>query len=130
MYKTVIFFLDNGPGTPEWISHDEYVRLVRGEKPVPTYSGRQVRVADWYVRMDGDRPVEIENETYSFLNFDRTGHVAWPSEGPGSRQSQAGDGAREGNHLHGNAKELAWAPTPEERAMLHAMVFVSRERQG
>jgi hypothetical protein len=112
MYKTIIFFM-NGPGTPERIPRDDYVGVARGEKLLPQYAGQQVRVADWYVRMDGERPAGIENETYSFLDFDATGHAAWPGKA---------------EHLDVKPKEPAWSPTPEQRAVLQSLVFSTRQR--
>lgn len=139
MYKSVIFFLSES-GTPELIPHDKYVHLARGDESSLRYSGQQVRVADWFVKMDGNLPVEIENETYSFLNFDKTGHVAWPREAPRSdaidrlapsfdnNRNQVDDIAQESAHLYKKPEELTWLPTTEERAKLDAMCLLATGR--
>lgn len=122
MYKTIIFILPKS-GSPDLIPHQEYVHLVRGDASAPKYAKQQVRIADWYVKMDGNRPVEIENETYGLLNFDATGHVTWPSE--------AAHGATmAGNPLPENSEAHVWLPTLEEKATLHEMVFQSKFHHG
>lgn len=118
MYKTVIFFLSDS-GTPDLIPHQEYVRLVRADLSMPKYARQQVRIADWYIKMDGDRPIEVENETYGFLHFDTSGHVAWRGEAPA-------DAAMEERSLPKNSKAQAWLPTSTERATLYEIVFQSK----
>lgn len=129
MYKTVIFFLSDS-GNPDFVPHQAYVRLVRGDELTPKYARQQIRVADWYIKMDGDSPIEIENETYSFLNFDAAGHVAWPHDASlGSDGNRADESAREEAHRYKNPEGLAWQPTLEERGRLYAMVFGARQQQ-
>jgi hypothetical protein len=140
MYKTVIFFLPES-GLPDLIPHQEYVGLVRGDASTPKYAKQQVRIADWYIKMDGNQPIEVENETYSLLNFDEAGRVAWPSESARSNASnrlasslaphtmQAHGATKEGNLLHKNNESLTWLPTLEERTTLHEIVFQSKKQQ-
>ena len=69
-------------GEPESVHplpHTLYVALARGEATAPDWAGVTVRLADWYVRMDGDRPDALVGETYTFMSFDTQGRVDWPS---------------------------------------------------
>jgi hypothetical protein len=121
MHKTFIFFLPD-PGAVSMIPHQEYVRVVRGEQPMPGFMGRKIRVADWYVSMADAQPVRVENETYSYLRFDERGYVVWLCDTDRSDAYRALVSAT-GPSRPNDAKELAWQPTHEEKARLHEMVF-------
>lgn len=57
------------------LPHGVYVALVRGEAAAPEFAGRTMRVADWYVRLVNDEPVEVINETYGTIVFDAAGRA-------------------------------------------------------
>lgn len=126
MLRTYLFFLSDS-GVVEPVARDDYVRLVRGEQRAPQYGGRTVRVADWYVKVSEGDPVEVENETYTFLAFDQAGRVvlhgardgeacAWPR----GREDMAGEEASRQGSLPG---ESHWLPTEGEREQIRGMIF-------
>jgi hypothetical protein len=39
------------------------------------FAGRTLRLADWYVRMEDDRPQDVVNETYTWLVLDEFGRA-------------------------------------------------------
>ncbi|HJW26676.1 MAG TPA: hypothetical protein VJ576_17395 [Rhodocyclaceae bacterium] len=128
MLKTYIFFLPDS-GKLEPVPQDEYVRPVRGERPMATYAGRRIRVADWYVKVSEGAPTEVENETYTFLEFDQEGRVAlhglpgdeacaWPR---GREDTAAGEPSGQGS----SPQEGRWLPTEEERERIRNMIFGS-----
>lgn len=122
MFKTIIFFLSSSEGIKQ-IDQEEYVRLVRGEQAAPEYAGQTVRVADWYVALRNGRFAEVENETYSFLSFDRTGRVI-----PPGREEEVGDtptlmqesgvGGLVKLEAGEHTEETTWLPSTTERALM------------
>jgi hypothetical protein len=74
MHQSYIFFLLEDAEI-QAIPQSAYVAAMRGEIALRDYAGRRVRIADLYVLRQGDVPIEIENETYSFLYFDEDGHA-------------------------------------------------------
>jgi len=57
------------------IAHDCYVDLVRGKAISTEFAGQTVRLADWYVRMEGSAPKQTVNETYHWLVLDEFGRA-------------------------------------------------------
>lgn len=126
MLKTYIFFLPDS-GKLEPVPQDEYVRLVRGEQPAPRYAGRKVRVADWYVKISEGALADVENETYTFLEFDQEGRVALhglPGDAacawPRGREDMAADEPSGQGSLPGEGR---WLPTEAERKLIRNMIF-------
>lgn len=62
-YASYAFLLDEA-GDVHPLPHQIYVALVRGEAAVPRFAGRTLRLAEWYVRLHGDEPAAVVNETY------------------------------------------------------------------
>lgn len=57
------------------LEHKFYVELVRGRSTFTEFAGQTLRLADWYLRMQDDRPQEVVNETYSWLVLDEAGRA-------------------------------------------------------
>ncbi len=122
MFKTVIFFLSPTAGIQQVTQHD-YARLVNGEASDPGYAGQTVRVADWYVKVGDDRRVVIENETYSLVSFDPSGHVLRPAADEEAVSAYCPQGGevetfKEQENMRGSNIEQPWLPTPEERTQM------------
>lgn len=80
------FLLDDA-GEVHPLPHQVYVALVRGEAAVPQFAGKTLRLAEWYLRLRGDEPVAVVNETYARLSIDRDGRADWhatPAPPPGT----------------------------------------------
>lgn len=74
MYRTFIFFLTQS-GEIHPILHARYIAVIRREEAMLPFAGQRVRLADWYVAMQDDSAVAVENETYGFLEFDVQGYA-------------------------------------------------------
>jgi len=72
-HKSYQFFLTDASVLP--ILHDCYVDLVRGQAISSEFAGQTLRLADWYVRLEDDRPQQLVNETYSWLVLDEFGRA-------------------------------------------------------
>jgi hypothetical protein len=55
------------------LAHQRFAALAHGELTAPELAGRAVRLADWFVRMDGLTTAEVVNETYQWLVFNDKG---------------------------------------------------------
>lgn len=80
------FLLDDAGGIHP-LPHGVYVALVRGEAAVPQFAGQTLRLAEWYLRLHGDEPAAVVNETYALLSIDRDGRADWhatPAPRPGT----------------------------------------------
>ncbi len=76
-HVSYVFVLGND-GVVHPLPHTLYVALARGDAAAPDWAGVTVRLADWYVRMKGDRPGALVSESYTFMSFDAAGRVDWP----------------------------------------------------
>jgi hypothetical protein len=76
MHHSIIFFVTEQKGI-RCIAHQDYVLLVRNQRPMPEYAKQAVRVADWYVRTSEAGPAIVDNETYSIFSFDEQGLLNW-----------------------------------------------------
>ena len=101
MHRTHLFIVLH-TGQVEPLPQSQYVKLLRGELASPDYANETVRLADWYVEVRQGRPVALHNETYSLLHFDEKGHVRKQLD-----------------------SEHAWAPSHDERKVLHSLVFAT-----
>jgi hypothetical protein len=111
-HASFVFLLDSAGGVHP-LPHGLYVELAKGEATAPEFSGQQMRVADWYVRLEGGMPVALVNETHALLTFDAEGRVDWaatPSFHP-HRDSEV------------LASESASLPSPQERERMLELVF-------
>jgi hypothetical protein len=72
-HKSYQFFLAGTDVLP--IMHDCYVDLIEGRAIASDFAGQTLRLADWYVRMEDDRPQQVVNETYSWLVIDEFGRA-------------------------------------------------------
>jgi hypothetical protein len=135
MYSSYIFFMsDYGKIKP--VPREEYVALVRGEVAMPEYAEKRIRVADFYVAVKGASPKEIENETYSFLTFDKAGYANAHHGGFSMEENR--DFYRAAlNSPYADidcdseiqkvreriGDEFSWLPTDEEKKKMHAVIF-------
>lgn len=72
-HETRLFLLTGEDALP--IDHDRYVALAEGKATAPEFVGCRLRLADWYVRMEGAAPGEVVNETYGWLVFNAEGRL-------------------------------------------------------
>ena len=72
-YKSYLFYLTDEGILP--IAHDCYVPLVEGKAVACEFFKQTFRLADWYVRMEKEKPKQLVNETYSWLVFDKHGRL-------------------------------------------------------
>jgi len=98
-HASYVFLLDDS-GHVQALQHALYLALVRHEASAPLLAGRQVRLADWYVRLKDGQPEAVINETYQLMRVDAQGCFE-------SAAAPADSG---------------W-PTPAERQRMRAMLF-------
>lgn len=108
-YASFVFLLDSSDEVHP-VPHGLYVALARGEATIEAMAGRTLRVADWYVRLNGGAPETVVNETYSLVLFDEQGRAKPTQAHPALKTP--GD----------RAENPAW-PTVEERARMQALLF-------
>lgn len=70
----MFFLLDEG-GEVHPVPHALYVALARGDATAEAMAGQTLRLADWYVRLKGDAPDAVVNETYTKFRLDAQGRV-------------------------------------------------------
>lgn len=73
-HASYVFLLDEG-GEVHPVPHALYVALAHGDATVETMAGQTLRSTDWYVRLRGDAPDAVANETYTMFQFDAQGRV-------------------------------------------------------
>ena len=103
-HTSYVFLLD-GAGNVHPLPHALYVALARGQASAPSLAGQTLRMADWFVRLNGGKPDTVVNETYSRLRFDAQGWV--------DRAAMAAE----------PAVADADSPTLAERERMHALLF-------
>lgn len=79
----------------------------------PEFAGQQMRMTDWYVRLEGYTPVALVNETHALLKFDAEGRVDWAA-------SPSFHPHRDSANL---ASESASLPGPQARKRMQEFVF-------
>jgi hypothetical protein len=99
----VFALLEDGSIVP--IEQSAYASIVRGEISVPEHASRCLRIVDWYVRYEDDRPMSVDNETYQLLWFDEVGRA----------RPQADTSCEDGRGR--------WTPSDAERQRLSRMIF-------
>ena len=137
MHRTHIFIVLH-TGQIEPLRQSQYVQLLRGEVTLPDYANETVRLADWYVEVTPGRPVAVHSETYSLLHIDEKGHVRDAHDRRGATANSAFyDALRRSSYSDPDddpavqrlrkelRSEYAWAPSDEERTVLHALVFAT-----
>ncbi|MBI1285930.1 MAG: hypothetical protein GC183_16620 [Thiobacillus sp.] len=72
-HKSYQFVLTDEEVLP--VRHDCYVKLLRGEAELSEFKGQTLRLADWYMFMQDDKPQEVVNETYNWLALDEFGRA-------------------------------------------------------
>ena len=114
-HASFVFLLD-GTGGVHPLPHGLYVELAKGEATAPEFAGQQMRVADWYVRLEGGTPVALVNENHALMKFDAEGRVDWA--------------ATPSFHPHRDsavlASESASLPSPQERERMQELIFGAR----
>jgi hypothetical protein len=98
-HASYVFLLDEAGGVHA-VPHALYVALARHEATAPMLAGQTLRLADWYVRLQGGEPKTVVNETYSVVQVDARGQVE-------SVPAPA---------------DAGW-PTAAERQRMHALLF-------
>lgn len=73
-HASYVFLLDEG-GEVHPVPHALYVALARGDATAEAMAGQTLRLADWYVRLKGDAPDAVVNETYTKFRLDAQGRV-------------------------------------------------------
>jgi hypothetical protein len=107
-HASFVFLLD-AEGIAHPLPHALFVAMVRGAAAAPEFAGRTLRLAEWYVRMQGDEPQTLVNEQYSYVHFDETGRLDWHRTPPA-----------DGNVL----------PTAAERAQMTASLFGTNDHEA
>ena len=108
-HASYVFLLDEGSGVHA-VPHALYVALARGEATLEAMAGQTLRLADWYVRLQGRAPDAVVNESYSMMRFDAHGRVN-PALAPTAAQTPA------------VALENAAWPTAAERRRMRELLF-------
>lgn len=75
-HASYVFLLDE-QGEVHPLPHTLYVALVRDEATAADFAGKTLRLAEWYVRIEGEEPESVVNETYCLIAFDAKGRVDW-----------------------------------------------------
>jgi hypothetical protein len=57
------------------LAHDRYGLWMRGEAVSAEFVKQTLRLVDWYVRLEHDRPAQVVNEHYSWLVIDEFGRA-------------------------------------------------------
>lgn len=112
-YRSYVFLLEVEGVQP--LDHALYVALARGERSLPHLAGRSMRLADWYVKLDGGRPVAVANEWYGWVRFDAAGHLL-PHTRPALSNNRTQEAERDN-------VDTAALPGPDELEALSAHVF-------
>lgn len=72
-HRSFQFLLSDAGVIP--LAHDTFVALMRGEAAAAAFAGQTLRLADWYVRMEGEVPAQVVNESYTWLPVDAGGRA-------------------------------------------------------
>ncbi len=137
-HQSYIFFLsEDGQVAP--IPASTYVALVRGESTMREYAGHQVRVADYYVALQDGKPMEVQNETYSFLSFDQNGRADLRHGRFAQEQNEGFYQTALASHYDDIdcdpeirklrerlGDEFSWLPKSEERQQMRFVIFERR----
>ncbi len=125
-YASYVFLLDDAEGVHA-VTHGLYVALTRGEVTLAPLAGQTLRLADWYVRLNGAAPDTVINETYSLLHFDAQGRIDpahtpmdTPTHTPAIAQTQP---PSSGHAEVGPATENAAWPNALERERMRDLLF-------
>jgi hypothetical protein len=98
-HASYVFLLDETGGVHA-VAHALVVALARHEATAPMLAGQTLRLADWYVRLQGGEPQTVVSETYSVVQVDAQGRVETVIA----------------------PADAGW-PTPEQRQRMHALLF-------
>lgn len=112
-HASYVFLLDEG-GEVHPVPHALYVALARGEATAEAMAGQALRLADWYVRLKGDAPDAVVNETYTMLQFDAQGRVEHAN-------------VRKAAPTPPNTRENPAWPSVTERGRMRALLFGEAE---
>lgn len=97
------------------LPHEAYVALGRGEAVCPQFAGMSMRLADWHVRLEHGRPIDVVQEWYGWVWFDSAG--CFHPAGTRAMFSDAGAGGGV------PAIDTSALPGPAEVAAMRAAVF-------
>lgn len=108
-HASYVFLLDDSSGVHP-VPHALYVAMARGEATLEAMAGQTLRLADWYVRLKGDMPDVVVNETYSLVHLDAQGRAGLaPARTSGNAQGDT-------------CENPAW-PTDAERSSMSALLW-------
>jgi hypothetical protein len=111
-YASYVFLLGED-GSSHAVPHALYVALVRRQATAPAWAGHTLRLADWYVRLQGGEPDTVVNETYHLVRFDAQGQVDWTAT-PAARPHRP--------RVEAVAEDAAW-PTATEHSRMRSLLF-------
>lgn len=112
-FRSYVFLLEAEGVQP--LDHNLYVALARGEQSLPQFADRAMRLADWYVKLDGGRPVSVANEWYGWVRFDAAGHLL-PRADPAASNNRTAEAERDNI-------DTAALPGPAELEAMRRHVF-------
>jgi hypothetical protein len=135
MFKDFVFLCPSS-NEVEPISHAHYLELVHRQKVLPEYTGRQIRLAIFYVAMENGQPVKAVNATYGLLDVDDEGFVSPHSGGFSLEQNRAFWKAVENSPYkdvdydpqvqkarRAMHDEFSWVPSEKEQRMMLDQIF-------
>jgi Ca2+-transporting ATPase len=73
-HETRLFLLGDGDSVQP-LAHARYVALARHQAAAPEFAGLRLMLVDWYLRIVGNQPQDVVNETCSWLVFDAQGRL-------------------------------------------------------
>lgn len=135
LYKDYVFLCPSS-NEVEPIPHEHYLMLMHKQKALPQYAGQHIRVAIFYVTMDGEKPIKAVNATYGLLDFDNEGYAS-PHAGHFSPEQNRAfyeavqksayedvDYDPEVQRLRRAMQdEFSWAPSDKEQRIMLNMIF-------
>lgn len=112
-FRSYVFLLETEGVQP--LDHALYVALARHERALPHLAGRSMRLADWYVKLEGGRPVSVANEWCGWVRFDTGGRLL-PHPHPALSNNRTEEAERDN-------VDTAALPGPAELEAMPAHVF-------
>lgn len=141
MHKDFVF-LCPAPDEIVPLAHSDFVALMQGEKALPQYAGRQIRLAILYVAMQDGQPQKAVNATHALLDFDSQGYAS-PHSGNFSREQNRAfwravtqstyDDVDEDPQIQKLRQEMhdefSWMPSEREQRLMLDNIFPHQGRE-
>jgi hypothetical protein len=112
-FRSYVFLLEAEGVHP--LGHAIYVALTRGERCLPQFAGRAMRLADWHVKLKDGRPASVAKEWYGWVRFDAAGRLL-AQAGPALSNNRTVEAERDNI-------DTAALPGPAELDSMRAHVF-------